>query len=84
MKLRLHVIAELNISDHELQNNYAEPTPECVLRTEEENLEQESVWNYIHIFGDNDVVTKLEVISGGSTSGSAPSGSASAGTTGVH
>lgn len=59
MKVKLHVIAEFDANPE----HYDEPTPECVLTTEEQNLEDESIYNYIHVFNEHNIVTKLEVIS---------------------
>lgn len=59
MKLRMHVIAEFDVNPE----HYPQPaTPDVVLEVEKDNLEMESVYNYIHIFDEHKIVTKLEVI----------------------
>lgn len=59
MKLKLHLIAEFDAQ----AEHYDEFTPECVLATEERNLEEMSPYIYITVFDEHRIVTKLEVIS---------------------
>lgn len=59
MKLRLHVIAEFDAR----AEDYDEFTPECVLTTEENNLDSESIYNYITVFDEHNITTRMEVIS---------------------
>lgn len=59
MKLRLYVIAEFDVNPE----HYDEPTPECVLATEEQNLEEESIYNYLPVFDERNIYARMEVIS---------------------